>query len=143
MFFYFKLKKIALVTWISHLLKGYLCLLSTDDIVCNNNKKLFKGATKLYFMHYSCVVIILFNTDLYKSEFVTYFFRKTSFSSFCALYFLFIPFRTRCNIWVNNFLINSYVTKCTAILFSLHTWIIIWTRNVIRNITTNISVFCL
>ena len=22
----------------------------------------FKGATKLYFMHYSCVVIILFNT---------------------------------------------------------------------------------
>ena len=33
----------------------------------------FKGATKLYFMHCSYVVIILFNTGLYKSGFATVF----------------------------------------------------------------------
>ena len=38
-----------------------------------------KGATKLYFTHYSCVVIILFNTGLYKSAF--------SISSFGKLVF--------------------------------------------------------
>ena len=32
----------------------------------------FKGATKLYFTHYSCVVIILLITDLYKSAFSIY-----------------------------------------------------------------------
>ena len=36
----------------------------------------FKGATKLYFMHRSCVVILLFNTVSYKSAFPTYSFRK-------------------------------------------------------------------
>ena len=30
------------------------------------------GATKLYFRHYACAVIILFNTGLYKSIFSTY-----------------------------------------------------------------------
>ena len=33
---------------------------------------IFKGATKLYFTHYSCVVITLFNTGLSKSAFSTY-----------------------------------------------------------------------
>ena len=32
-------------------------------------KSIIKGATKLYFTHYSCVVIILFNTGSYKSAF--------------------------------------------------------------------------
>ena len=32
----------------------------------------FKGATKLYFTHYSRVVIILLITDLYKSAFSIY-----------------------------------------------------------------------
>ena len=32
----------------------------------------FKGATKLYFMYYSGVVIILLSTGLYKSAFSTY-----------------------------------------------------------------------
>ena len=35
-----------------------------------------KGAKKLCFTHYSCVVIILFNTGLYKSAVSTYFFAK-------------------------------------------------------------------
>ena len=44
-----------------------------------------KGATKLYFMHHSCVVIILFNTDLYVC--ISYlFFQKSTFSSFFVLY---------------------------------------------------------
>ena len=46
-----------------------------------------KGATKLYFMYYLCVVIILFSTDLYKPAFSTCDFGKTSFSSFCVLVF--------------------------------------------------------
>ena len=33
---------------------------------------IFKGATKLYFTHYSCMVIILFSTGLGKSAFSTY-----------------------------------------------------------------------
>ena len=48
---------------------------------------LFKGAMKLYFMHYLCVVIILFNTGLYKSAFSPDTFGKLfclSFLSFCA-----------------------------------------------------------
>ena len=35
-----------------------------------------KGATKLYFTHYSCVVIVLFNTSLDKSSFSTFSFEK-------------------------------------------------------------------
>ena len=46
-----------------------------------------KGATKLYFMHYLRVVIILFSMGLYKSAFSTYCFDKTRFSSFCVLVF--------------------------------------------------------
>ena len=39
----------------------------------------FKGATKLYFMHYFWVIIIFFITDLYKSAFSTYSFKKIIF----------------------------------------------------------------
>ena len=50
-------------------------------------KKFVKGATKLYFMYYLCVIIILFSMGLYKSAFSTYSFGKTRFSSFCVLVF--------------------------------------------------------
>ena len=43
--------------------------------------------SKFYFMYYIRVVIILLSTGLYKSAFLTYDFGKTSFSSFCVLYF--------------------------------------------------------
>ena len=46
-----------------------------------------KGATKLYFMHYSCVVIILFSASLCKSAFSTDSIGKTRFSFFCFLVF--------------------------------------------------------
>ena len=45
-----------------------------------------KGASKFYLMH-SRKVIILFRLDLSKSEFYTYSFGKTRFSSFCVLVF--------------------------------------------------------
>ena len=48
---------------------------------------LFKRATKLYFMYYSRVVIILFSTGLYKFAFCTYSFGKTRFLYFCVLVF--------------------------------------------------------
>ena len=40
---------------------------------------LFKGATKSYFMHYSCKAIVLFNTALYRSTFSTVSCRKLVF----------------------------------------------------------------
>ena len=50
----------------------------------------FKGATKLYFMHYLSVVFILLNTGLWKSAFSTYFFGKLV--CFIFLHFLcFLP----------------------------------------------------
>ena len=51
------------------------------------HSKKVKGATKLFFMYYFRVVIILFSTGLYKSAFSTYDFGKTSFSSFYVLVF--------------------------------------------------------
>ena len=41
--------------------------------------KSFKGATKFYFTHYSCVVIVLFNTALCCSAFSTVSFRRLIF----------------------------------------------------------------
>ena len=58
---------------------------------------IFKGAAKLYFMHYLSVVIILFITDLYKSAFSTSFLQ----------------------IFYSIFVIIIYIeTKCSVILFS-------------------------
>ena len=46
-------------------------------------RRAFKGATKMYFKHYSCVVIILFNTGLCSSAFSGISFRKLAF---CACF---------------------------------------------------------
>ena len=43
---------------------------------------LFNGATKSYFMHYSCVVIVLFKAVLYRSAFSTISLRKLVFCFF-------------------------------------------------------------
>ena len=43
----------------------------------------FKGALNMYFTHYSCAVIILLNTGLYKSAFSTCSLRKPTFLFFC------------------------------------------------------------
>ena len=68
-------------------LKYQLLLLLQRKDHYKSNRTNIKGATKLYFMYYSCVVIILFSTGLYKSAFSTCSFGKTRFSSFCVLVF--------------------------------------------------------
>ena len=61
--------------------------------------ELVKGATKIYFRHYSCMGIIFFIADLYKSTFSTYPFRKTSFLFFCVLCLLSVLFYTRSHLY--------------------------------------------
>ena len=46
------------------------------------NVTIRKGATKSYFTHYSCVVIVFFNTALHGSAFSTVSFRKLVFRLF-------------------------------------------------------------
>ena len=78
-----------------------------------------KGATKLYFMHYSCVVIILFNADLYMSVFPTYSVKNLVFVILCSIYFVSSALNTISFLQTYNIcLINVYVTKCSVILFS-------------------------
>ena len=54
----------------------------------------FKGATKLYFMNYFCVVIFLLITDLYKSAFSTCSFKKTLSFLFVFCVFCLICFKS-------------------------------------------------
>ena len=49
-------------------------------------KNFVKGAMKLYFMHYSRVVIIVLSTGLYKFAFSTYSSGKTRFTFKMTLY---------------------------------------------------------
>ena len=68
----------------------------------------FKGR-KLYFMHYSCVVIILFNTGLYKSVFYLFFWKT---SSFClSVLFVF----TACSNFDELFI--NFSNICIIIIF--------------------------
>ena len=46
------------------------------------------GATRSYFMLYSCVVIILFNTELYKSAFSAFSLRNKLFVFLCSVFFV-------------------------------------------------------
>ena len=78
---------------------------------------LLKGATKFYFTHDSCVVIILFNTGLYKSVFSTYSFGKLVFLSLC----LFCVFCCLFWIWrnLNIYIIIIYIVGVRYSVFFL------------------------
>ena len=52
---------------------------SQHNQCCKRLVALFKETTKSYFTHYSCVVIILFNTGLCRSTFSTISFGKLFF----------------------------------------------------------------
>ena len=68
---------------------------------------MFKGATKLYFTHYLCVVIIFYNTGLYESGFSPYYFQKLVYH---------LPmFYVLCLLWV----FNSISFPCRIITFML------------------------
>ena len=58
---------------------------------------MIKGAPKSCVMHYSYVVIILFNTGLYTCAFSTYSFKKLFFS-LCVV-FLYVLFGIRCDLY--------------------------------------------
>ena len=76
-----------------------------------------KGATKFYFTHYACVVIILFNMGLYKSAFSTDSFGKLAFclSVLCQTEFdiTFINFIT---FALNNYCLYKYQVLCVFVL---------------------------
>ena len=60
----------------------------------SRNRLASREGTKLHFMHSSCMVIIFFNTDLRKSAFTIYSFKKLVFRLFvfyvfCLFYFEF------------------------------------------------------
>ena len=89
---------------------------------------LFNGATKLYFMHYLRVVIILISTGLYKSIFSTYFFGKTRFLYSCVLvfhdsislafsvYIFLLSFEF--NVILNNVRLNNILQFCSLFIFT-------------------------
>ena len=87
------------------------------------NFMLLKGATKLYFAHYLCGVIILFNTSLDKSAFSTYsfgklVFRLSAFSMFpsCSVFL----FHLR-QFYYNIYIIFVFIgVSYSMILFSLY-----------------------
>ena len=82
--------------------------------------KSFKGARKLYFINYSCLVNFLFNADLCKPALATYSFENLVFrlSVFC-IFCLFSFELDLIFIDLQNCLINVFVTKCSLVLFSL------------------------
>ena len=76
-------------------------------------KFLLPGATKLYFAHYSCVVIIFYNKDLCKSAFSTYYFRRLVFHLFVFYVFsVCCEFSIRCLTYRihNIYVIIAYIS---------------------------------
>ena len=90
----------------------------TAIILTYHNIHSAKGATKSYFMHYPCVVIVLFNTDLCRSAFSTISFGKLVF----RLSFVF--FILNKIFWIQDIkisVINIWKgPNCRVILFSLY-----------------------
>ena len=62
------------------------CSRSLEIVCCTFASLFFKRAMKSYFMHYSCVAIVLFNTALYRSAFPMVSFRKLPFLFFFAFF---------------------------------------------------------
>ena len=64
-----------------------------------------KELPNLYYMHYSCVAIILFITDISEPAFSTYSLNKTIF--FCVLFFVWFILNSKSSllIFYNNFVI--------------------------------------
>ena len=78
---------------------------------------LIKGATKFYFTHYSWLLIILFNSGVFKSTFYLFFW-KTSF--FClSAFFVFSAFSKFGVIFMN--ICNIYIIIRCQVL-----WIFFW-----------------
>ena len=101
-------------------------------------KNCFKGATKLYFTHYSCVVIILFHMSLYKSAFSTDSFGKLVFCIFA----LFALCGIRCDLHklYNICTIIAYIAgdRYSVSLFSKEIRVTnIWIRTHLKKVSNN------
>ena len=81
---------------------------------------LFKGAKKLYSRHYSCVIIILFNTGLQKSVFSTDSFGKLVFFIFLSfLCFLYVLCQIRRKLYINFLTLHHHCLHSSSVfLFS-------------------------
>ena len=112
----------------------------TKQLLFALNRSSFKGTTKLYFTHYSCAVIILFNTGLSKSAFSTYLFRKLVVLSYCTfcVYILCIE----CDVIFLNFnnicIIIVYIVCvwcfCSQLLEAICKGVIkIWSQSLTKN----------
>ena len=93
-------------------------------------KSTFKGATKLYFTHYSCGVIVLFNKGLYSPVFLLFFWKT---SLFVFLRFLFsacsefdVMFMNFCNICITT--IHIVDVRYSVFLFSRITFRVLLNR---------------
>ena len=91
----------------------------------------FKGATKLYFTHYSCVVIVLFNKGLYSSVFSTILLENQSFC--LSAFFVFsacsefdVMFMNFCNICITT--IHIVDVRYSVFLFSRITFRVLLNR---------------
>ena len=98
----------------------YLLLYSLHD--CNFKVVtlfMLKELMKLYFMHYSCMVIILFTPGLDKSIFSTYNFKNLDFRLFMFCVFCLCCFEVKVTfIFFNICIIIAYIgTKGSLILF--------------------------
>ena len=78
-----------------------------------------KGALKPYFWHYSCAVIILFNTSLYGSIFSGYFL-KTSFLPVCIFCFLCFSFDVIFLEFIQVFVLKLFLNVLGALWFCSH-----------------------
>ena len=82
--------------------------------------EIFKRTTKSCFMLYFCVVIILFNTDLYKSAFSTHFLRNKLFVFLCFMFFVCCVFKF--DVMWSSKTFSNFSVIIVCITFALWFW---------------------
>ena len=103
------------------------------------NLNSFQGTRKLYFMHYSCVVIILFNTGFKKSVFSGDSFGKLVFLSFWA-FCVFCLFCVEFDLGFINFLTarNNYLqsSRCQVLCI----FVLVYLNQFVKTDTHHINI---
>ena len=97
-------------------------LFNDCSLIMFNTIFTFKAASKLHFMYYSCVIIVLFSTDLCNSALSTYSFKNLVFSFLCSLSSAGSVLNSMSSLqtYRNICLIDFYVAKCFLFLFPLY-----------------------
>ena len=97
--YFFKIKLLTHVSFLKTTNKFLPGLLCTQFSV-------FKGAAKLYFVHFSCVDMITFDTDLYKTAFSVYSCKKLLF--ILTVFYVFRLFCFEFDVIFVDFLCNIF-----------------------------------